>query len=150
MRINYKFLFNYLDDRLDASQTHELMTLLKEEPRVREMLDRLTQVLKNPLLQQPHGKEGNWPNANLVSTYLEGSLKGDDLKTVEDVLQSDDHFLAHVATCHKVISGLIPIPVPTRTSIRSYELGKDVGATQSAPPRPKMKSSVMPKAQTQS
>jgi hypothetical protein len=150
MRINYKFLFNYLDDRLDASQTHELMTLLKEEPRVREMLDRLTQVLKNPLLQQPHGKEGNWPNANLVSTYLEGSLKGDDLKAVEDVLQSDDHFLAHVATCHKVISGLIPIPVPTRTSIRSYELGKDVGATQSAPPRPKMKSSVMPKAQTQS
>ncbi|MEI7854062.1 MAG: hypothetical protein WCJ06_10165 [Planctomycetota bacterium] len=150
MRINYKFLFNYLDDRLDASQTHELMTLLKEEPRVREMLDRLTQVLKNPLLQQPHGKEGSWPNANLVSTYLEGSLKGDDLKTVEDVLQSDDHFLAHVATCHKVISGLIPIPVPTRTSIRSYELGKDVGATQSAPPRPKMKSSVMPKAQTQS
>jgi hypothetical protein len=150
MRINYKFLFNYLDDRLDASQTHELMTLLKEEPRVRAMLDRLTQVLKNPLLQQPHGKEGTWPNANLVSTYLEGSLKGDDLKTVEDILQSDDHFLAHVATCHKVISGLIPIPVPTRTSIRSYELGKDVGATQSAPPRPKMKSSVMPKAQTQS
>ncbi|MEN9671843.1 MAG: hypothetical protein RL553_108 [Planctomycetota bacterium] len=150
MRINYKFLFNYLDDRLDASQTHELMTLLKEEPRVREMLDRLTQVLKNPLLQQPHGKEGTWPNANLVSTYLEGSLKGDDLKTVEDVLQSDDHFLAHVATCHKVVSGLIPIPIPPRTSIRSYELGKDVGATQSAPPRPKMKSSVMPKAQTQS
>ena len=150
MRINYKFLFNYLDDRLDASQTHELMTLLKEEPRVREMLDRLTHVLKNPLLQQPHGKEGTWPNANLVSTYLEGSLKGDDLKTVEDVLQSDDHFLAHVATCHKVISGLIPIPVPTRTTIRSYELGTEVGATQSAPPRPKMKSSVMPKAQTQS
>jgi hypothetical protein len=150
MRINYKFLFNYLDDRLDASQTHELMTLLKEEPRVREMLDRLTQVLKNPLLQQPHGKEGTWPNANLVSTYLEGSLKGDDLKAVEDVLQSDDHFLAHVATCHKVVSGLIPIPIPPRTSIRSYELGKDVGATQSAPPRPKMKSSVMPKAQTQS
>jgi hypothetical protein len=55
MRINYKFLFNYLDDRLDTSQTHELMTLLKEEPKVREMLDRLTQVLKNPLLQQPHG-----------------------------------------------------------------------------------------------
>ena len=150
MRINYKFLFNYLDDRLDASQTHELMTLLKEEPRVREMLDRLTHVLKNPLLQQPHGKEGTWPNANLVSTYLEGSLKGDDLKTVEDILQSDDHFLAHVATCHKVISGLIPIPVPTRTTIRSYELGTEVGATQSAPPRPKMKSSVMPKAQTQS
>jgi hypothetical protein len=150
MRINYKFLFNYLDDRLDASQTHELMTLLKEEPRVREMLDRLTHVLKNPLLQQPHGKEANWPNANLVSTYLEGSLKGDDLKAVEDILQSDDHFLAHVATCHKVISGLIPIPVPTRTSIRSYELGTEVGATQSAPPRPKMKSSVMPKAQTQS
>ncbi len=150
MRINYKYLFNYLDDRLDASQTHELMTLLKEEPRVREMLDRLTQVLKNPLLQQPHGKEGSWPNANLVSTYLEGSLKGEDLKAVEDILQSDDHFLAHVATCHKVISGLIPIPVSTRTSIRSYELGKDVGATQSAPPRRKMKSSVMPKAQTQS
>ena len=150
MRINYKFLFNYLDDRLDASQTHELMTLLKEEPRVREMLDRLTHVLKNPLLQQPHGKEGNWPNANLVSTYLEGSLKGDDLKAVEDILQSDDHFLAHVATCHKVISGLIPIPVPVRTSIRSYELGTEVGATQSAPPRPKMKSSVMAKAQTQS
>lgn len=150
MRINYKFLFNYLDDRLDASQTHELMTLLKEEPRVREMLDRLTYVLKNPLLQQPHGKEGTWPNANLVSTYLEGSLKGDDLKAVEDILQSDDHFLAHVATCHKVISGLIPIPVPTRTFIRSYELGTEVGATQSAPPRPKMKSSVMPKAQTQS
>ena len=150
MRINYKFLFNYLDDRLDASQTHELMTLLKEEPRVREMLDRLTHVLKNPLLQQPHGKEGDWPNANLVSIYLEGSLKGDDLKAVEDVLQSDDYFLAHVATCHKVISGLIPIPVPTRTSIRSYELGTEVGATQSAPPRPKMKSSVMPKAQTQS
>ena len=150
MRINYKFLFNYLDDRLDASQTHELMTLLKEEPRVREMLDRLTHVLKNPLLQQPHGKEGDWPNANLVSIYLEGSLKGDDLKAVEDVLQSDDHFLAHVATCHKVISGLIPIPVPARTSIRSYELGTEVGATQSAPPRPKMKSSVMPKAQTQS
>ena len=150
MRINYKFLFNYLDDRLDASQTHELMTLLKEDPRVREMLDRLTYVLKNPLLQQPHGKEGDWPNANLVSIYLEGSLKGDDLKAVEDVLQSDDHFLAHVATCHKVISGLIPIPVPTRTSIRSYELGTEVGATQSAPPRPKVKSSVMPKAQTQS
>lgn len=150
MRINYKFLFNYLDDRLDASQTHELMTLLKEEPRVREMLDRLTYVLKNPLLQQPYGKEGTWPNANLVSTYLEGSLKGDDLKAVEDILQSDDHFLAHVATCHKVISGLIPIPVPTRTFIRSYELGTEVGATQSAPPRPKMKSSVMPKAQTQS
>lgn len=150
MRINYKFLFNYLDDRLDASQTHELMTLLKEEPRVREMLDRLTHVLKNPLLQQPHGKEGDWPNANLVSTYLEGSLKGDDLKAVEDVLQSDDHFLAHVATCHKVISGLIPIPVPPRTSIRSYELGTEVGATLSAPPRPKMKSSVIPKAQTQS
>ena len=150
MRINYKFLFNYLDDRLDASQTHELMTLLKEEPRVREMLDRLTHVLKNPLLQQPHGKEGDWPNANLVSIYLEGSLKGDDLKAVEDVLQSDDHFLAHVATCHKVISGLIPIPVPARTSIRSYELGTEVGATQSAPPRPKMKSSVMAKAQTQS
>ncbi|RLS23472.1 MAG: hypothetical protein DWH70_09440 [Planctomycetota bacterium] len=150
MRINYKFLFNYLDDRLDASQNHELMTLLKEEPRVREMLDRLTYVLKNPLLQQPHGKEGTWPNANLVSTYLEGSLKGDDLKAVEDILQSDDHFLAHVATCHKVISGLIPIPVPTRTFIRSYELGTEVGATQSAPPRPKIKSSVMPKAQTQS
>lgn len=150
MRINYKFLFNYLDDRLDASQTHELMTLLKEEPRVREMLDRLTYVLKNPLLQQPHGKEGTWPNANLVSTYLEGSLKGDDLKAVEDILQSDDHFLAHVATCHKVISGLIPIPVPTRTFIRSYELGTEVGATQSAPPRPKIKSSVMPKAHTQS
>ena len=150
MRINYKFLFNYLDDRLDASQTHELMTLLKEEPKVREMLDRLTHVLKNPLLQQPHGKEGDWPNANLVSIYLEGSLKGDDLKTVEDVLQSDDYFLAHVATCHKVISGLIAIPVPPRTSIRSYELGTEVGATQSAPPRPKMKSSVIPKAQTQS
>jgi hypothetical protein len=150
MRINYKFLFNYLDDRLDASQTHELMTLLKEEPRVREMLDRLTHVLKNPLLQQPHGKEVNWPNANLVSTYLEGSLKGDDLKAVEDVLQSDDHFLAHVATCHKVISGLIPIPVPVRTSIRSYELGTEVGATQTAPPRPKIKSTVMSKAQTQS
>jgi hypothetical protein len=150
MRINYKFLFNYLDDRLDASQTHELMTLLKEEPKVREMLDRLTHVLKNPLLQQPHGKEGDWPNANLVSIYLEGSLKGDDLKTVEDVLQSDDYFLAHVATCHKVISGLIAIPVSPRTSIRSYELGTEVGATQSAPPRPKMKSSVMPKAQTQS
>jgi hypothetical protein len=150
MRINYKFLFNYLDDRLDASQNHELMTLLKEEPRVREMLDRLTYVLKNPLLQQPHGKEGTWPNANLVSTYLEGSLKGDDLKAVEDILQSDDHFLAHVATCHKVISGLIPIPVPTRTFIRSYELGTEVGATQSAPPRPKIKSSVMPKAHTQS
>jgi len=150
MRINYKFLFNYLDDRLDASQTHELMTLLKEEPRVREMLDRLTHVLKNPLLQQPHGKEGDWPNANLVSTYLEGSLKGDDLKAVEDVLQSDDHFLAHVATCHKVISGLIPIPVPTRTSIRSYELGTEVGATQTAPPRPKTKSSVIQKEQTQS
>jgi hypothetical protein len=126
------------------------MTLLKEEPRVREMLDRLTYVLKNPLLQQPHGKEGTWPNANLVSTYLEGSLKGDDLKAVEDILQSDDHFLAHVATCHKVISGLIPIPVPTRTFIRSYELGTEVGATQSAPPRPKIKSSVMPKAHTQS
>ena len=147
MRINYKFLFNYLDDRLDASQTHELMTSLKEEPRVREMLDRLTQVLKNPLLQQPHGKEGEWPNANLVSTYLEGTLKGEDLKTVEDVLQSDDHFLAHLATCHKVISGLIPIPIPARGSIRSYELGKEVGATQSAPPRPKLKSSSIPKAQ---
>ena len=149
MRINYKFLFNYLDDRLDASQTHELMTLLKEEPRVREMLDRLTHVLKNPQLQQPHGKEANWPNANLVSTYLEGSLKGDDLKAVEDVLQSDDHFLAHVATCHKVISGLIPIPVPTRTSIRSYELGTEVGATQTAPPKPKLRLSGTPKPQTQ-
>ena len=149
MRINYKFLFNYLDDRLDASQTHELMTLLKEEPRVREMLDRLTDVLKNPLLQQPHGKEANWPNANLVSTYLEGSLKGDDLKAVEDVLLSDDHFLAHVATCHKVISGLIPIPVPTRTSIRSYELGTEVGATQTAPPKPKLRLSGTPKPQTQ-
>jgi len=147
MRINYKFLFNYLDDRLDASQTHELMTSLKEEPRVREMLDRLMQVLKNPLLQQPHGKEGDWPNANLVSTYLEGTLKGEDLKTVEDVLQSDDHFLAHLATCHKVISGLIPIPIPPRTSVRSYELGKEVGATQSSPPRPKVKSSVIPKAE---
>ena len=81
MRINYKFLFNYLDDRLDASQTHELMISLKEEPRVREMLDRLTHVLKNPMFQQPHGKEAEWPNANLVSTYLEGTLKGDDLKT---------------------------------------------------------------------
>jgi hypothetical protein len=147
MRINYKFLFNYLDDRLDASQTHELMTLLKEEPRVREMLDRLTHVLKNPLLQQPHGKEANWPNANLVSTYLEGSLKGDDLKAVEDVLLSDDHFLAHVATCHKVISGLIPIPVPTRTSIRSYELGTEVGATQTAPPKPKLRLSGTPQTQ---
>lgn len=147
MRINYKFLFNYLDDRLDASQTHELMISLKEEPRVREMLDRLTQVLKNPVFQQPHGKEADWPNANLVSTYLEGTLKGDDLKTVEDVLQSDDHFLAHLATCHKVISGLIPIPIPPRTSIRSYELGKEVGGIQSAPPRPRVKSSGLPKAQ---
>ena len=134
MRINYKFLFNYLDDRLDTSQTHELMTLLKEEPKVREMLDRLNQVLKNPLLQQPNGKEGTWPNANLVSAYLEGTLKGDDHKAVEDVLQSDDHFLAHVATCHKVVSGLIPIPIPPRASIRSYELGREVGATQTAPP----------------
>lgn len=149
MRINYKFLFNYLDDRLDASQTHELMTLLKEEPKVRAMLDRLTQVLKNPLLQQPHGKEGTWPNANLVSAYLEGALKGDDLKAVEDVLQSDDHFLAHVATCHKVISGLIPIPIPPRVSIRSYELGKGVGATQTAPPKPKLRLSGTPKPQTQ-
>lgn len=149
MRINYKFLFNYLDDRLDASQTHELMTLLKEEPKVRKMLDRLTQVLKNPLLQQPHGKEGGWPNANLVSTYLEGTLKGDDLKIVEAILQSDDHFLAHVATCHKVISGLIPIPIPSRTSIRSYALGKEVGATQTAAPIPKVKPSNMPRPQAQ-
>ena len=149
MRINYKFLFNYLDDRLDTSQTHELMTLLKEEPKVREMLDRLTQVLKNPLLQQPHGKEGAWPNANLVSAYLEGTLKGDDLKAVEDVLQSDDHFLAHVATCHKVVSGLIPIPISPRASIRSYELGKEVGATQTAPPKPKLRLSGTPKPQTQ-
>lgn len=149
MRINYKFLFNYLDDRLDTSQTHELMILLKEEPRVREMLDRLMQVLKNPLLQQPHGKESEWPNANLVSSYLEGTIKGEDLKTVEDVLQSDDHFLAHLATCHKVISGLIPIPIPPRTSIRSYELGKEVGATQSAPPKPKVKISSNPKPQMQ-
>ncbi|MBJ7497337.1 MAG: hypothetical protein JHD20_12820, partial [Gemmataceae bacterium] len=149
MRINYKFLFNYLDDRLDTSQTHELMTLLKEEPKVREMLDRLTQVLKNPLLQQPHGKEGTWPNANLVSAYLEGTLKGDDLKAVEDVLQSDDHFLAHVATCHKVVSGLIPIPISPRASIRSYELGKEVGATQTAPPKPKLRLSGTPKPQTQ-
>lgn len=60
MRINYKFLFNYLDDRLDTSQTHELMTLLKEEPKVRAMLDRLTQVLKtlcfnNPMAKKVHG-----------------------------------------------------------------------------------------------
>lgn len=149
MRINYKFLFNYLDDRLDNSQTHELMTLLKEEPKVREMLDRLNQVLKNPLLQQPHGKEGTWPNANLVSAYLEGTLKGDDHKAMEDVLQSDDHFLAHVATCHKVVSGLIPIPIPTRASIRSYALGKEVGATQTAPPKPKGKLFGTPKPQTQ-
>lgn len=149
MRINYKFLFNYLDDRLDASQTHELMTLLKEEPKVREMLDRLNQVLKNPLLQQPHGKEGTWPNANLVSAYLEGTLKGDNHKAMEDVLQSDDHFLAHVATCHKVVSGLIPIPIPTRALIRSYALGKEVGATQTAPPKPKVKLSGTPKPQTQ-
>ena len=70
MRVNYKFLFNYLDDRLDASQTHELMLMLKEKPRVVEMLDRLRGVLNNPVFQQPHGKEGNWPNANLVSAYL--------------------------------------------------------------------------------
>lgn len=137
MRVNYKFLFNYLDDRLDASQTHELMLMLKEEPRVVEMLDRLRGVLNNPVFQQPHGKEGNWPNANLVSAYLEGTLKGDDLKTVEDVLESDDHFLAHLATCHKVISGLIPIPVPSRTLSRSYELGKEVGAIQKMPAKPK-------------
>ncbi len=134
MRMNMKFFLDYLDDQLDTSQTHQMVLMLKEDPEATKKLERLINVLKNPKVHYSSIEVQKWPSDIKIANYLEGNSKADELREIEILLEGDDCFLAHLATCHQVITGKVKQEILPQSYLRNYALGKDFGATQTPPP----------------
>ena len=126
MEVNYKLLLDYVDDQLEGLEARQVMARVREEEFWQIALRRIRLVLDQPELQSLPGDISSWPDENLIAGFLDGTLQDQEKVRIEQLIEKDDHLLAHLATCHRVLTGLTELKIGQDVYQKMYSMGGEL------------------------
>lgn len=136
MDTKFKDLLDYLDDQLEGLASRRVMARLKEQESWRQALERIRRVIAQPGIQKSAADCDAWPDENQLASYLEGTLSQEEIQQVEELLEQDDRLLGHLATCHRVLTGLTPLGISKESYRKFYALGGELAEKNWVAPTP--------------
>ncbi|MEY4393957.1 MAG: hypothetical protein RL595_1206, partial [Planctomycetota bacterium] len=126
MEVNYKLLLDYVDDQLEGLEARQVMARVREEESWQIALRRIRLVLDQPELQSLPGDISSWPDENLIAGFLDGTLQDQERVRIEQLIEKDDYLLAHLATCHRVLTGLTELKIGQDVYQKMYSMGGEL------------------------
>ncbi len=146
MRLTLRTLIAWLDDTLTPVEVKAIGQQVSDSPFAKELIERIHRVTRQRRLTVPNdsGIEGTDPN--VVASYLDNQLNGDQVNEFEKRCLTADVNLAEVASVHQILSMIgHKAKVPADAKTRMYRLvrGRETSprtksrtARPAAPPRP--------------
>lgn len=125
-RLTLRTLLAYIDDTLDPVQASDLGKQVAASDEAKKLIERIKKVtrrrgLTNPV---PASDEDDVSDPNTVAEYLSDTLRGPQLRELEETCLASDVNLAEVAACHQILTLLLtePVRVPPSANQRMYRL----------------------------
>lgn len=108
MRLTLRNLLAYLHEMMSPEDRAAFAPLVKNAPRVQQLLDRCKEVaqrrtLAAPALEQAHEKHA----ADTVGRYLDFQLPDQQLATFERAALDSDEQLAEIVDCHRILADVV-------------------------------------------
>lgn len=129
MKLTLRTLLAFLNETVSEDEAAALRKKIKESPAIRELIQRIRQVVSQPQLMAPRvlGK-GLGADPNYAAEYIDNTLDLEQVAEFEKLTIGSDIFLAEIAEAHQILASLAEIDegVSGRLRNRLYKATESV------------------------